>query len=103
MNARSMSVQETAMRHRMYENPVQCSDGNWLFANTLGTAFLLARGNRCVGVAPMKDKNKIAFVIAPRAGFLDDLRDWHANGAVGVRDLQRSFSFLKGLLRSSSD
>jgi hypothetical protein len=103
MTARLMSVQEVAMRHRMYENPVQCGDGTWLFANALGAAFLVARGNRCIGTTPTKDKSKSAFVIAPRAEFLEDLRDWHANGTVGVRDLQRNFAFLKGLLRSSSN
>lgn len=103
MTARSMSVQQMAMRRRMFETPIQASDGTWLFSNTLGTAFFVARGNRCVGTAPMEDKTKLAFVISPRAEFLQDLHDWHANGSVGVRDLQRSFAFVKGLLRSISD
>jgi hypothetical protein len=100
MTARSM--QEVAIRCRSFENPVECSDGNWLTTNTLGAAFFLARGSECIGTTATRDKNKTAFVIKPRGEFEQDLADWKNNGTVPIRDLHSAIQFLRALLRFRS-
>lgn len=99
MSPTNRSMQEVAARCRLFETPVECSDGHWLMTNTIGAAFFLARGSECIGTTPTSDRNKTAFVIKPREEFEQDLADWRNNGTVPIRDLHSAIQFLKALLR----
>jgi hypothetical protein len=85
--------------YKIYRKPIQRSDGNWLVSDLYAAGFFVARGSECVGVEPTSEKKRMAFVIAPREAFTEDIEDWCSNATVRVREFLEGVYLVKSLLR----
>lgn len=93
------------MSYKVYAQPLQKSDGNWLLSDLYSAAWMNAWGHDVLAIEETPTLNvyasgpRVAFVFADKESFEADYRAFTAGDPIGIRRFLNAVYTLKRLMR----